>query len=201
MPLSSEPSASLRERRRRKTADDIQRATLRLILAHGFAQVTTDMIAAEAGVSTRTFFNYFPNKEAATVGVSPEFTAEGIARFRRAEGSLAEDLGVLTHDLFSATPGHKELVRIICAVIDINPALLPAFQRSMQRTIATVAELLIARRPELSPVHAAMMAEVYSVVLGHALRSWSDSNSGDLHSVRDEITASLRALGGIMTGA
>ena len=193
MTLPSE-SAGLRERRRRKTADNIQRAALRLILAHGFPAVTTDMIAAEAGVSTRTFFNYYPNKEAATVGVPPSFTEAGMARFRRAEGSLAEDLGLLTHDLLSAQPGQKELVRIICAVIDINPALLPAFQRSMQKTISSVAEMLAVRQPGLAPEHAALMAEVFSVVLGHTVRAWAEDNDSDLMAAARRMTESLRAI-------
>lgn len=199
MTLPSEP-AGLRERRRRKTANDIQRAALRLILAHGFAAVTTDMIAAEAGVSTRTFFNYYPNKEAATVGLAPTFTEAGMARFRRAEGPLAEDLGVLTHDLLSAQPGQKELVRIISAVIDINPALLPAFQRSMQKTISTVAEMLISRQPDLSPERAALTAEVFSAVLGHTVRAWAEDATTDPAAAARLMTENLRAISALLAG-
>jgi hypothetical protein len=52
----------LRERRRRQTSADIRDAAVRLALARGFDKVTIEEICVEAGISTRTFFNYFPNK-------------------------------------------------------------------------------------------------------------------------------------------
>ena len=198
MSSPSETSSSLRERRRRETAGEIQRATLHLILTHGFSQVTTDMIAQEAGVSTRTFFNYYPNKEAAAVGVEPQFSAEGLQHFHRGEGDLATDLGLLMHDILSSGRGQKELIRIICAVVDINPALLPAFQSNMQKTIATVAEGLRKRDPHLSEERARLMAEVFSVVLGHTVRRWSEEEGGDLAAAVQELTDTLRVIGTMM---
>lgn len=64
---------SLRQKRRQETARDIQRATLELALARGLEHVTTEEIAQVAGVSTRTFFNYFNNKEAAAIGIPQAF--------------------------------------------------------------------------------------------------------------------------------
>src|SRR5271165_2273662 len=53
----------LRERRRRQTSADIRDAAVRLALQRGFDKVTIEEICVEAGISSRTFFNYFPNKE------------------------------------------------------------------------------------------------------------------------------------------
>ncbi|HWF28610.1 MAG TPA: helix-turn-helix domain-containing protein, partial [Mycobacterium sp.] len=55
----------LRERRRRQTSADIRDAAVRLAQERGFDKVTIEEICVEAGLSTRTFFNYFPNKESA----------------------------------------------------------------------------------------------------------------------------------------
>lgn len=56
----------LRERKKAATKAALSAATFRLAIAkNGIGNVTADEIAADAGVSTRTFHNYFPSKEAA----------------------------------------------------------------------------------------------------------------------------------------
>jgi AcrR family transcriptional regulator len=42
-----------------------------LVLRHGLAGATVDAIAEQAGVSRRTFFNYFPTKEDAVLATRP----------------------------------------------------------------------------------------------------------------------------------
>ena len=64
---------TLRDRRRIQTAREIQRTALSLALRQGYDSVTTEMIAAEAGISQRTFFNYYLNKNAAIIGTAPSF--------------------------------------------------------------------------------------------------------------------------------
>lgn len=54
---------SLRERKRRETRQHIAETGLRLFLADGYETTTLDTIAAEAGISRRTFFSYFKSKE------------------------------------------------------------------------------------------------------------------------------------------
>ncbi len=63
MPNIAETAEGVRERKRRETRQHIAETGLRLFLANGYEQTTLDAIAAEAGISRRTFFAYFKSKE------------------------------------------------------------------------------------------------------------------------------------------
>ena len=58
------PTAGLsRSQRRDRTRRQLAEAAQRLIAQHGFRETTVDDIAADVGVSQRTFFRHFPTKE------------------------------------------------------------------------------------------------------------------------------------------
>ncbi len=75
--------SGLRERKKAATKVALCEATLRLAVEKGgLDAVTADEIAAEAGVSTRTFHNYFPSKEAAFLHDFHETTGELLDQLR-----------------------------------------------------------------------------------------------------------------------
>jgi len=56
-------TGGLRERKKQKTRESIQRTALRLFGKQGYEETTIEQIAAAAEISPSTFFNYFPTKE------------------------------------------------------------------------------------------------------------------------------------------
>lgn len=60
---SAAGGGGLRERKRLETLRRITDAGIRLFSAHGYEATTLDAIAAEAGISRRTFFHYFKSKD------------------------------------------------------------------------------------------------------------------------------------------
>jgi AcrR family transcriptional regulator len=74
---------SLRERQRAQVRADIRLAAYRLFAAHGFDSVTTEQIAAAAGVSPSTFFRHTATKE--------ELLLDPVRRGGEAIASLLEE--------------------------------------------------------------------------------------------------------------
>lgn len=64
-----ERTMGLRERKRRATRAAIERAAITLVSELGYGNVTVALICERADVSQGTFFNYFPTKDAAIVGI------------------------------------------------------------------------------------------------------------------------------------
>jgi len=55
---------SLRERKKTKTWESLVKISTRLFIEQGYDNTTVDQIVEKAEVSQRTFFRYFPSKEA-----------------------------------------------------------------------------------------------------------------------------------------
>ena len=106
-------TVSLRERRRQQTARDIQLATLDLAVKKGLENVTTEEIAATTGISTRTFFNYYTNKETAAVGAPPPFSEAAKEALRSGNGPLADDLKMFLDQHFAALTNDEPILKMI----------------------------------------------------------------------------------------
>ena len=78
-----------RERRKLATRRALRSATLDLGLERGLHAAPIEEIAARAGVSTRTFFNYFETKEDAALLDIPGITDEQLARLTSGHGAPA----------------------------------------------------------------------------------------------------------------
>ncbi|MGM9471182.1 TetR/AcrR family transcriptional regulator [Pseudarthrobacter sp. YS3] len=89
--MSNVLSPGLRERRKAETWSALHEAAASLAQQRGLDQATVEAIADSAGVSARTFFNYFPSKEDAVLGLrEPVLDPDESAKLTGAPDLLAQ---------------------------------------------------------------------------------------------------------------
>ncbi|SCX94477.1 TetR/AcrR family transcriptional regulator [Paracoccus tibetensis] len=170
-------SSDLRERRRRQTADDIQRAALRLALRCGFEALTTEAIAAEAGVSPRTFFNYYANKQAALLGRPPRMDADEACWIVHSDAPLLDDLvALLTGLVEDGARLDRPKIRMVRQVLDASPELEPLFHDMLEGNTRVLAGLLQQRLGMDAPAEAELIAGLATGALSHAVRDWASAD-------------------------
>ncbi|MDJ1370605.1 hypothetical protein C7K25_04360 [Gulosibacter molinativorax] len=99
---------SLRERNRADTWERIHNAAAELALELGWTATTIDMIATQAGISKRTFFNYFPSKEDAILGaLEPSIPDAALAAFYKSDEDLIHRTVTLTLAVMRASYPHE----------------------------------------------------------------------------------------------
>jgi len=126
----------LRERKKAETRQALASAALHLADTLGPDGVTVEAIAEAAGVSPRTFFNYFTSKEDAIVGITPAHSSELLA------------------DLVARPAGEEPLVALRATARAAAARLEAGADDWMRR------RTLFHRHPTLAGRHAARLAEV-----------------------------------------
>ncbi|MGW4243954.1 TetR/AcrR family transcriptional regulator [Nocardia sp. NPDC004722] len=166
--------AGLRERKKQATREALRDAALRLALEHGPDNVRVEDIAEAAGVSPRTYNNYFSSREHAIVAA---VTAEREARVaaaiavRPAEDRLADVIVDAVLEQY-ADPGEHH--RDALLLITTHPALRAMFLSdtdTLSKPLAeAIAERLGAPAEFTAPVLAAAVAAAVRVALEHWLQ-------------------------------
>lgn len=164
----------LRARKQRETRNAIHRAAVDLALEHGPDGATVAAISERADISVRTFFNYYPAKEDAIVGLHEGLPSDAeLDEFRTAASDdLVSDISRLLLGVY--TPGDDDLVTQRRSLIMQYPHLIQRQWVRMhgveQRTATAVAERMRASGAfdGLDDVDAA--AEVLVVTCSSALR-------------------------------
>ncbi|MGA6168539.1 TetR/AcrR family transcriptional regulator [Amycolatopsis magusensis] len=164
----------LRERKKYATHRTLAATAVRLAAAHGLDQVTVEDIATEAGVSPRTFFNYFASKEDAVLIAyhdHEERTRQATDRFLAAPATtpaLEALIQAIRPDIENIEADREEwLARM--SVIEANPALVSrviASQAGTQQTMVAA----IAERTGLDPEKDLYPGLLFGVV-GHAMQA------------------------------
>jgi AcrR family transcriptional regulator len=119
--------SGLRDRKKDDTRKAISRAALLLAVERGPDGITVDDIAAAAGVSPRTVFNYFATKEYAILGLSPVRALEvaRAVRERPADEAPLTALREALTEIAVGTPELAELTRLRSRLVRDHPQLHP----------------------------------------------------------------------------
>ena len=143
--------------RSQATVDAMLEAAARILVRDGYGTFTTNRVAAAAGVSVGSLYQYFPNKEA----LLAELKARHIAQIERgleaalehaAETPLARLVPALVDAMAAAHLIEPELHRVLSAEVPHlgSSDAAEAFER---RTFARMRALLAARRGEVVVRH------------------------------------------------
>lgn len=140
--------------RARTKRDQILRGARRVFLRDGFAATSTDAIAAEAGVSKRTLYAYYPSKEHLFVDVLRELTIENpqTRALESIEGMSPKNGEELRRDLLELArkivatmmqPDYLALLRTTIADIHRFPQLAGLFRATVpERALRSFAALI-----------------------------------------------------------
>lgn len=110
---TSVAGCSLRDRKRARTERDLAEAAYSVVRDHGFDAVTADAVADRAGVSRRTFFNYYPSVESVfTASVAAFFGSLGARLDARPRGEDVLDSALAV----VSDPGDVELLQRIAVL-------------------------------------------------------------------------------------
>jgi AcrR family transcriptional regulator len=174
-----EHAPGLRERKKAATRHALHEAAVRLAIAHGPDRVTVEAIADEAGVSRRTFSNYFANKEEALlygdhqriramvemVRARPAAESPWTALTRAAE-EFFQQLG----DLDPQWVAQGRLVRTQPSLIAAQAQTFAALERELAAEVA--------ERQDPAGVRAQLTAAVFLAAMRVSLNVWLDQPPG-----------------------
>lgn len=192
----------LRERKKLATRRALQDAAVRLTLERGLENVTVEEVAAEADVSTRTFFNYFATKEDALLGDVPSGPDEQTRR-RFVEGGptgdFVEDLVtvllpflVSSDDAATRRADMRLRKRLMESEPQLVPRLLARFHAVETELAAAIAERAGAPAEDERSLVAAAAA---MAVMRHTMKRLRFSEDEDAADIRTRLRTAFERLG------
>ena len=188
---TTEPS--LRDRRRQETTTLIAEAAVDLALDRGWADVTVDDIAARAGISRRTFFNYFPSKDEALFHLAMTWQPELLAQFAASTGPVLDALEVLVLAQTGSSAPDRERGRRIMGLVGTSPELLPGLLSRLALGEVDLARA-VAEREGLGGLESQVLAGTVGTVVRVASSAWLCGDQPDPATAVRAAFAALRSL-------
>ena len=185
--------------RRYRTAKKIQATAIQLAVRDGLANVTTEAIAKEAGISTRTFFNYYPYKEAAMMGPPPDYPADASEQFVNGQGTMIEDLDRLITVHLTRFLDERELLAHILALSNTDPKLDALRNSTILSRRAQMRDLLRRRCPDAKPAQIEILAAAIVAATNAATKDWASGEVDDFVAAARENLSLIQPAAGMLT--
>jgi AcrR family transcriptional regulator len=169
----------LRERKKVATRQALHQAAVRLALAHGADKITVEAVADEAGVSRRTFSNYFANKEEALLYGDHQRIAVliGMVQARPAGEGPWEALTAAAREFYRQLGELDPAWLAQTRLLRTQPALLAQQVNTFAAVERELAAAVTVRAVEPDPagVRARLAAATFMASLRVALHIWLDA--------------------------
>jgi AcrR family transcriptional regulator len=157
-----------------RTRTALREAALRHFVAHGFEAASVPAIAAEVGVTERTFYRHFATKDEVLFAD----VASGLAWFRTAMRArpAEEDLAHAVLGAMGSAPIDPQLMVEIARLRTelLSPARIEQVFRDRQGAMATELRAILVERG-VEELTAAVRAEVVAGAVFAAVAVWTES--------------------------
>lgn len=166
------PPPGLRERKKQATREALREAALRLAVERGPEQVRVEDIAAAAGVSPRTYNNYFASREQAIVaGVTADREARIAAAVaaQPAGARLADAVTEAVVEQYTNTGEHEHEALLL---ITNRAALRDAFLDTTAGIAPSLTAVLAERLGDTGTCAARVLAASVAAAVRIALQGW-----------------------------
>jgi len=200
--VKTTPRKRPRQTRSKVTVDTILAATARVLVKHGFDGLTTNGVAAAAGVSIGSLYQYFPNKEALVAALIEQHVEQMNAAIlseltRVAQLPMAEAIRAVIELTIRAHSIEPELHRVLIEQVPRvgRMARLAAADGICQRMLAGI---LAARRDELAirdPETSAFVIVAAIEAITHRAALFAPARLRDPNLVDEAVALVTRYLG------
>jgi AcrR family transcriptional regulator len=193
--------AGVRAQRKSQTRDALCRAAVEIVAAEGLDGLTADRIAAEAGVSRRTLFNYFARVEDVVTATIEDLTSETIREVieRPAGEPLRESLCAVLESLVEG-PAFEQ-VRVLERgagqsaatrrfLLEFGDRQARAFEEGLRQRIG----------PDADPVYVVSLAAAAAAVLGRVSRLVVEATDDEAQAAARHAEHVRRAFGLLFDG-
>jgi AcrR family transcriptional regulator len=142
---AARPVGGLRERKKQKTREAIQREAMRLFEKQGYDETTIEQIAEAADISPSTFFNYFPTKEDVVIFDRYDPIMASMLLSRPADEPLSVTVRAAMQGLARVIEPDRDIVLARAKLGLEVPALRARFWGEVERARDLIAGIIAAR--------------------------------------------------------